>query len=295
MNWDDVNAFCHVIEHGGFSAAARAMNRPKSSISVSVARLEAQINVRLLQRTTRRVSPTEAGNSLYHDVGPTFKRLREVEVEAMGLGQTVAGILRIAAPYEFGAHHAGAVACAMLARYPQLRFDVEVEVEHARIDPLDRRYDIVFSMVDDDMPGVRAIARRVFSLPRGSYAAPGLLARHAPLQQPQDLQAMPILASLDETHWSFGAAGGTTESVPIAPRMRSSNADVRRQVALAGLGVARLTSSFCQEAVRAGRLAAVLPRYPCSPLRIYALLPGRRLMPLKVKLFLDALDASAAP
>jgi len=293
MNWDDVDAFCHVIEHGGFSAAARAMNRPKSSVSVAIARLETHINVRLLQRTTRRVSPTEAGISLYHDVGPTFKRLREVEVDAMGLGQVVAGTLRIAAPYEFGAHHAGAVACAMLAQYPRLRIDIEVE--HARIDPLDRRYDIVFSMADDDMSGVRAIARRVFSLPRGIYAAPGLLARHAPLRGPQDLQAMPMLASLHESHWSFGLAGGATASVAIAPRMRSSNADVRRQAAIAGLGVARLTSSFCQEAVRAGRLAAVLPEYPCSPLRLYTLLPGRRLMPLKVKLFLDAIEAGAAP
>lgn len=293
MNWDDVDAFCHVIEHGGFSAAARAMNRPKSSVSVAIARLETHLNVRLLQRTTRRVSPTEAGVSLHHDVGPTFRRLREVEAEAMGLGQAVAGTLRIAAPYEFGAHHAGAVACAMLAQYPRLRIDIEVE--HARIDPLDRRYDIVFSMADDDMPGVRAIARRVFSLPRGIYAAPSLLARHAPLRRPQDLQAMPILASLDEAHWSFGAAGGVTEGVAIVPRMRSSNADVRRRAALAGLGVARLTSSFCQEAVRGGQLAALLPEYPCSPLRIYALLPGRRLMPPKVKLFLDALEASAAP
>ena len=104
MNWDDVDAFCHVIEHGGFSAAARAMNRPKSTISVAIARLETHINVRLLQRTTRRVSPTEAGISLDHDVGPTFKCLREVEVDAMGLGQVVAGTLRIAAPYQFGAH-----------------------------------------------------------------------------------------------------------------------------------------------------------------------------------------------
>ena len=292
MNWDDVDAFCHVIEHGGFSAAARAMNRPKSSVSVSIARLEAQISVRLLQRTTRRVSPTEAGMSLYHDVGPAFRRLREVQVEAMGLGNTVAGTLRIAAPYEFGAHHVGPVASAMLERYPDLRIDIEVE--HARIDPMDRRYDVVFSYYDDETPDERAIARRVFSLARGVYAAPGLLARHPPLQSPQDLATMPVLASLDETRWSFGDSGGALTRVAIEPRMRSSNAEVRRQAAIAGRGVARLTSSFCREALRHGHLRALLPDHPCTPLRIYALLPGRRLMPLKVKLLLDALDASAS-
>ena len=111
---DDVAAFCSVIEQGSFTGAARALGRPKSSVSAAVARLETDLNARLLQRTTRRVSPTEAGTALYQDVGPAFERLREIEVEAKGLGSAVAGTLRIAAPYEFGAHHIGAEACAML-------------------------------------------------------------------------------------------------------------------------------------------------------------------------------------
>lgn len=291
MNWDDVDVFCSVIEQGGFTAAARALGRPKSSVSASVGRLEAQLNARLLQRTTRRVSPTEAGTSLYHDVGPAFARLREVQVEAMGLGSAVAGTLRIAAPYEFGAHHIAAVACAMLATYPALRIDVEVE--HARIDPLDRRYDIVFSMVENDLPASGTVARRVFSLPRGVFASPGLLARHRPPPRPEALAEWPLVASLSDTHWPFLDAGGAQCTVPVVtPRMRSSNAEVRRRAALEGLGVARITASFCADAVRAGKLVALLPAYECAPLRIYALLPGRRLMPPKVRVFLEALSAT---
>jgi len=290
MNWDDVDAFCRVIEHGGFTAAARAMNRPKSSVSASVARLESQLNARLLQRTTRRLRLTEAGASLYQDVGPTFHRLREVRDQALALGSSVTGTLRIAAPYEFGAHHLGAIACSMLEHYPELR--VEIDVEHARIDPLDRRYDIVFSMYDDEPTDVRAVARRVFSLQRALFASPELLARHGPLQQPDELAALPVVGSLDDTKWSFTRAGGASISVPIAPRMRSSNADVRRRAAIEGLGVARITATFCQQAVREGRLQQVLPGFECAPLRIYALLPGRRLMPPKVRLFLDALSAT---
>jgi DNA-binding transcriptional LysR family regulator len=292
MNWDDVDAFCSVIEHGGFTAAARVLGRPKSSVSASVARLETDLNARLLERTTRRVSLTEAGTSLYHDVAPSFRHLREIQVEAKGLGSAVAGTLRIAAPYEFGAHHIGAVACAMLKDYPALH--IEVDVEHARIDPLDRRYDIVFSMVESALPASGTVAKRVFSLPRNVFAAPALLARHAPVVQPADLVGVPIIASVDESQWSFADRDGQAIQVPIAaPRMRSSNADVRRRAAIEGLGVARITATFCADAVSAGKLVALLPDHVCAPLRIFALLPGRRLMPPKVRLFLDLLGATA--
>src|SRR5438105_5038392 len=160
MDWNDVEAFCQVIERGGFTAAAKAMSRPKSSISASVSRLETEIGARLLQRTTRRVRPTEAGESLYQDMAGMFQRLREVRVDAMARGKAVAGTLRIAAPYEFGAHHLGAVACAMLAKYPDLRIDLDVD--YGRVDPLDRRYDIVFSMFDVE-PGGGREARRASS------------------------------------------------------------------------------------------------------------------------------------
>src|ERR1700712_1920038 len=121
MDWNDVEAFCCVIERGGFTAGGKAMGRPKSSGSASVSRLKTEIGARLLQRTTRRVKPTEAGESLYQDTAAMFQRLREIRVDAMARGQAVAGTLRIAAPYEFGAHHLGAVACAVLAKHPDLR------------------------------------------------------------------------------------------------------------------------------------------------------------------------------
>ena len=142
MDWNDVEAFCCVIEKGGFTAAAKAMSRPKSSISASVSRLETELGARLLQRTTRRVRPTEAGESLYQDAGGMFQRLREIRIDAMARGKSVGGTLRVAAPYEFGAHHLGAVACVMLAKYPDLR--VDLDVDYGRVDPLNRHYDIVF-------------------------------------------------------------------------------------------------------------------------------------------------------
>lgn len=291
MDWNDVDAFCCVIEHGGFTAAAKALARPKSSISASVSRLEAQLGARLLQRTTRRIRATETGESLYQDAAPMFQRLREVRSNAAARGNAVAGTLRIAAPYEFGAHHLGAVACTMLARYPDLRIDMDVE--HGRIDPLDRSYDIVFSYFDDEQPDGGRVARNVFSLKRGIFGAPGFLERYPKVKTPQDLAELPAIASPADAEWSFTDAKGMAVSVPVRARMRSPNADVRRRATLEGLGVSRIVLTFCQDQVRSGHLKALLPDYVCAPLRIHALLPGRRLVPPKVRVFLNTLNAES--
>ncbi len=292
MNWDDYDVFCRVIEHGGFTAAARAMDRPKSTVSASVARLEAELRARLMERTTRQMRLTEAGETLYHGIGPLFAGLREARADALAQGETVAGTLRIASPYEFGAHHLGPVACSLMARYPQLK--VRIDVEHDAINPLDRRYDIAFAMLDAGLPASSMVQRRMFSLERGVFASPELLERHGEPATPQELAALPLLCGLADTKWTFTAAGGATSTVPTPlPRLNSGNADVRLQAAVAGLGVARITATFCAQAVREGRLRRLLPDYTCAPLRVYALLPGRRLMPAKVRMLLDALSQQA--
>jgi DNA-binding transcriptional LysR family regulator len=290
MNWDDFDAFCQVVEHGGFTAAARALDRPKSSLSASVARLEEQLGTRLLERTTRSLRLTEAGESLYRDISKPFSQLRELAVDAVAKGTQVQGTLRIAAPYEFGAHHLAEVACKIMARHPQLK--VHIDVEHSRVALFERNYDIVFSAIEHTFAPSSIVTRKVYSLERAVFASPELLAHHPQLAGPEELNALPLLAGADDTDWEFTAADGTATKVEVRnPRMRSGNAGVRLEAAMAGLGVARITATFCAAAVHQGRLVALLPEWRCAPLRIYALLPGRRLMPAKVREFMDALEA----
>jgi DNA-binding transcriptional LysR family regulator len=289
MDWDDLDIFCHVIDHGSFSGAARNLRRPKSSVSAAVARLEARVGTRLIERTTRRLRLTEAGESLYREMSPLFAHLREALGNAAAKGETVSGRLRIAAPYEFGAHHLGAVACAMLADHPEL--EVDIDVEHQPVNLFDQQYDIVFTMIDRDLPSTSGAVRRVFSLERGLFAASGLLRAGERPQTPYDLKAMPLLAAASDSEWDFTDSAGGRHSIAVtAPRLRSSNAGIRLQAALAGLGVARITATYCEPAVQSGRLERVLPDFACAPLRVYALLPARRLMPIKVRLFLDTLE-----
>jgi DNA-binding transcriptional LysR family regulator len=289
MDWDDLDIFCHVIDQGSFSGAARILGRPKSSVSASVTRLEARLGSRLMERTTRRLRLTEAGESLYREMAPLFGNLREALGSAVAKGQSVSGRLRIAAPYEFGAHHLGAVACAMLPEHPSL--EIDIDVEHQPVDLFDQQYDIVFTMVDKDLPSTSGVARRVFSLERGLFAAPGFVRDSGPPLTPYDLKALPLLAASSDRDWSFTDSAGAKLDIPVAiPRLRSSNAGIRLQAALAGLGIARITSTYCEPAVQAGQLFRLLPDYECAPLRVYALLPARRLMPLKVRLFLNTLE-----
>ncbi|MEQ8344749.1 MAG: LysR family transcriptional regulator [Sneathiellaceae bacterium] len=288
MSWDDIDIFCQVVSQGSFTAAARAANRPKSSVSAAVMRLEASLNVRLLDRSTRRLRVTEAGAALFNGAAPALQDLRQVALQARERGGSIGGRLRIAAPYEFGAHHLGAVSCRMMDLHPEL--EIVLDVVHASVDPIGGGYDIQFSMTDRDLAASGIVAARVFTLDRGLFAAPGLLARHPPVRQPQDLARMPLLAGAGDDAWQFsGAADGGT-SVPVRqPRLRSANAGVRKQAALAGIGIARITATYCAEEVRQGSLAEVLPGQGCAPLQVHALLPARRLVPAPVRAFLDTL------
>ncbi len=289
MNWDDYDLFCHVVENGSFSAAARMLDRPKSSVSASVIRLEGALQARLLERTTRRLHLTEAGEALYHGMGPLFAGLREAHLEALAQLRGVSGTLRISSPYEFGAHHLAPVACSMMARYQQLR--VELNVQHDSVNPLDQGYDIAFAMLEAPLPASTIVVRRVFSLERRLFASPELLSLTREPEHPQELAQLPLIAGPNDAEWRFKAPDGAVERVTIqAPRLSSSNADARLQAAIAGLGVMRVTGTFGESAVHAGRLRQVLSGYVCDPLRVYALLPAKRLMPEKVRLFLDLLS-----
>jgi DNA-binding transcriptional LysR family regulator len=218
MDWDDLDIFCNVIDHGSFTAAAKALRRPKSSVSASIARLEGRLGTRVIERTTRRLRLTEAGESLYREMSPLFAHLREALGAAAAMGESVSGHLRIAAPYEFGAHHLGAVACAMLGEHRSL--EIDIDVEHQPVNLFDQQYDIVFTMIDKDLPSTSGVARRVFSLERGLFASPSFLDHVEQPLTPYDLKNLPLLAAASDTEWSFADSNGGRHSIPVAgPRL----------------------------------------------------------------------------
>ena len=289
MNWDDYDVFCHVIEHRGFTASARVMERPKSSVSAAIGRLEAALGTRLLERTTRQVRLTEPGQALYGNIAGLFSGLHEARADALAQNNLVVGTLRVCGPHEFCTHQLGPVTCTMMTRYPQLK--VQVEIQDDTINLLEHRYDIAFSRLDGARASDSLVQRRAISLEMALFASPELLQRHTETANLQELAELPLLSSARESEWTFATADGNSERIPmVSPRLISSNSNVRRQAAIAGIGVARIPAFFGEDAVRSRQLRRILINHSCTPLRIYALLPAKRLMPAKVRLFLDELD-----
>jgi DNA-binding transcriptional LysR family regulator len=292
MDWRDWELFCEVVEHGGFSAAARVLGHPKSSLSAAVQRLEGQLGLRLIERTTRHLRLTDAGDTIYRRVQPLFIALHETRSEALAMSSTVAGTLRIKSPYEFGAHHAGPVACELMARYPDLT--IRIDVEHEIINPVAENYDIVFAMLEAPLPSTGIVIRRVFSLERGLFAAPSLLERFGEPRTLEDIAKLPLLAGPKDAAWATTSPGGKAEHLAVEKaKLVSSNAHIRLQAALAGHGVLRVTASFVRAAVEAGSLRPLLSDHVCEPLSVHALLPARQFVPAKVRCFLDALEVHA--
>src|SRR5574337_2178530 len=287
MNWNDCEIFCHVVERGGFSAAASSLGHPKSSVSSAVQRLERELGTRLLKRTTRSVRATESGEVLYRRTAPLFVGLHDACAQALASGREVTGTLRIASPYEFGAHHLGPVACSVMAMHPKLQ--VQIDVEHRTLNPQLEPYDIVFAMLENPLRSSSVVIRRMFSLERGVFASPALVRELGEPRHPGDLGRWPLVVSSADTGWTFTDSHGVDHHVSIeSARVVSANADFRLQAAIQGFGVTRVTASYCSAAVARGELARLtLPGYTCEPLRIYALLPGKKLRPEKVRHFLD--------
>jgi DNA-binding transcriptional LysR family regulator len=292
MDWRDWELFCEVVQHGGFSAAARVIGHPKSSLSAAVQRLESNLGLRLIERTTRHLRLTDAGETIYRRVRPLFIALHDTHSEALAMNSAIAGTLRIKSPYEFGAHHAGPVACELMSRYPDLV--IRIDVEHEIINPVAENYDIVFAMLEAPLPSAGIVIKRVFSLERGLFAAPALLESLGEPRTLEDLTGFPLLTGPNDAPWALTTPRGTLEHLAVEKaRLTSSNAHIRLQAALAGHGVLRVTASYTSAAVEAGLLRRILPDHFCEPLHVHALLPARQYVPAKVRCFLEALETQA--
>ncbi|KUE88491.1 LysR family transcriptional regulator [Cupriavidus necator] len=288
IEWKDWEIFCRVVEGGGFTQGAELAEVPKSSASAAVARLEGQLGIRLFERTTRRVRVTERGQRLYERVAPLFAELHEISAEATSDSAEVSGLLRISTPYEVGSQHLAESLTRVLRAHPGLR--VQVDVSWDQPDLIRHGYDLAFVMTDTALHDTSFASKRVVLVERAFYAAPALIKTRGLPRTPQDLQGWPTLGNADDRHWEFLRDGVEIARLDVEPRICTHNAELRLKAALDGLGVTRLSPRFVQDAVGQGQLVRVLPGYASSPLKVYVLMPARKLMPASVRVLLDMLE-----
>lgn len=289
----DLIDLCLVVEHGGIGAAARALSRPKSSLSIAVRRLEDDLSVRLVDRSKRQFHLTDRGHALYKNVAPLLAQVDRITSDFRAKSGQISGSMRIAAPYEFGAHHLSPVVRRLVSRNPGLTISLDVQYAPVR-ELFSDGYEVVFVMSNGTLSDPGVVSCRAFRLERGLFAAPALLDEYPEIRTPEDLSKIPLVTSSQDLQWRFFDERGRVIDVPIPDsRFRSSNATVRKQVAVDGLGVTRTVASFCRHEVRAGILRKVLPTYRCTPLCVYGVINERRLMPATVKALFDELEAVA--
>ncbi len=283
-----LQAFVLVAEHGSFKRAAEESFRSQSAVSAQVKELEAQLGVALFERTTRRVRVTQRGQQLYDRVSPLFGALREISAEAASVSDEVSGTIRIATPYEVGSQHLSPTLNRLLKQHPSLR--VQLDVSWDQPDLIRHGYDLAFVMTDTGLHDSSFASKRVVLIERAFYAAPSLIRERGLPRSPQDLVGWPTVGNLDDTHWEFLRDHVETFSMDVQPRICTHNAEVRLKAAVDGLGITRLSPRFVHEQLVQGQLVRVLPGYSSSPLKVYVLMPARKLMPASVRAFLNALE-----
>lgn len=281
---DSVAVFAEVAERGSFAQAARRLNRSPAAVTRAVAELEARLGVRLLNRTTRKVSVTEVGQRFLAGARRVLADLSEIEQAAAGQGQAPRGELRVTAPIEFGRRHVLPLATEFLARYP------EVSV---RLTLFDRPVDLVEEGLDaairiGALADTSAIATRVGAVSRIVVAAPAYLQRRGTPRRPEDLPPHDIIA--------FGGMEGTGRwrfadgiEVAVKPRLSVNTAAGALDAARAGFGVTRVLSYQAVDSFADGTLVRLLRGQEPAETPIHVLHPGGRHPPPKLRAFLDAL------
>lgn len=251
--------------------------------------LEQILGARLLDRTTRRVTPTEAGLAYYERCVSILAAVEETEIQISRLHDEPKGVLKINAPMSFGTLYLGAAVADFMVRYPDLK--IELMLNDRYVDPLEEGVDVTVRI--GELPDSSLIARRLAPARRVLAASPEYLAREGLPKSPEDLAAHRCLTygQMAAVHrWTL-QRGAETFTVPIASSLCSNNGDVLRQAALAGNGITNLPTFIIGPDIKAKRLNLVLPATPPTELGIYALYAPNRYLAAKTRVFIDFLVA----
>jgi DNA-binding transcriptional LysR family regulator len=283
--------FARVVEARSFSSAAEQLGMSKSTARKHLAALEARLGVRLLNRTTRKLSVTEAGRIFYERCKRILEEAEQAELEVGRLRSRPHGLLRVNAPMSFGHLHIVPVTAAFLARYPEIRLDLQLD--DRVVDVVGAGFDMTIRIAR--LPDSRTVARRLAPNRVVACAAPDYLARHGIPETPSDLRrhnclTYTYLSTRDQ--WRFHGPKGR-ESVQVSGTFQSSSGDALRDAAVAGVGIVHLPTFLAWRELEAETLKPVLAGYTGPEAFVHALYPQptARHVPPKVRVFVDFLAA----
>lgn len=290
---DGMAIFAAVIDSGSFTAAARALGLSKSAVSKRIAALEDALGTRLIDRTTRRLRLTEAGEEYYEAAARVVHEAEEAALAVAHYQSEPRGLLRVSVPMSFGQRHVVPHIAEFLARHPRL--SLQLDLDDRRVDLIGEGYDLAIRIAA--LPDSTLVARRLAPARRVLCGAPDYFARHGRPRRPEDLRAhnclgYDYLATRDE--WRFAGRGGAV-SVRVAGTFRANNGDALLALARAGVGLVLGPTFMACEDLAAGRLETCLDDWNADIDGIFAVYPQRRHVPPKVRVFVDYLAARYGP
>lgn len=281
----DIVLFAAVVREGSFTRAALALGVTKQTVSERIAKLEGRLDVRLLERTTRRLRVTDEGAAYYERCAALAALIDEANQEVLSRRAEPMGLLRVSAPALYGRRFLGPEIADTLSRHPKL--GLQVVLADRRVDLLEEGFDLavrVGPLDDSSLTAVKLGDGHVYLV-----ASPRRLA-HRRVTTAKALGDLPTIGLRPVETWSV-----LGDRVKLEPRLVVNDLELACEAAIAGVGVALIPSIVCREALLDGRLEALLGRKPATSLPVHAVFPSRRYLPPKVRVVLDALRTLVEP
>jgi DNA-binding transcriptional LysR family regulator len=291
--FQEMRVFAAVVDAGSFVGAADALNLSKAAVSRTVSELEARLGVRLLHRTTRKLSLTPEGDVFVLRCRDVLASVEEAEAEITQHSGEAVGLLKVSAPFSFGVLRLGPLWGDFLAAHPKL--ELEITLSDRFVDLVDEGFDIAIRIAR--LADSSLVSRRLSSTRMVLCASPRYLKEHGTPRHPSELAGHTVLAynllAAGDT-WEFQGPGGTA-SVKVHARMRTNSGDTCRLVALAHRGIVLQPSFMVDEDLRAGSLVELMPQFQSYELGVYAVYPSRKHLLPKVRLLIDYLATALQP
>ncbi len=287
---NDFYFFAAVVEHGGFSAASRALNVPKSRLSKRVSQLEDGLGVRLLHRTTRKFVVTEAGERFYRHCQAMLAEARAAAEDAASLGGEARGVVRLSCPVSLAQSLLAPILPRFLDRHPQVQ--LRVLSSNRRVDVIGEGFDVAVRVRDKLDTDAELVARSFGPKRVVLVASPAFLREHGEPHTPQELSTLPVLSIFEHEGaqtWELYDRACARTSVPVRPRLISGEFRVLIDAALQGVGIAWVPEQSCVEELRSGRLRVVLPEWGLPQGILHIVYPSRRGMLPAVRALVDFL------
>lgn len=280
--------FCAVVDHGSFTAAAKALHHTTSHVSKEVARLEARLGTRLMNRTTRKLSLTESGRLFYENSSRIIEDAKLTLSLVSSSQQRPFGHLKISVPVMFADAGLNRWLPEFANEFPDVAFDIEVS--DRMVDIVSEGFDVVVRAAE--LEDSQFIARKIMTTRRLTVASPDYLAQHGTPQSPADLETHRLI---DFSYrgianiWTYREHDGTSQSIKVAPQVRCNSASMELALACSGFGITRLPQMVADQQLKSGALIAVLTEYENPELELHAIYPSRRHLAPKVREFVDFL------